>query len=236
MRLHMQNDDRSSALRVYHQCKRTLQRELGVSPSKSTQDLFMQALKSEALPVTPVLLPPNTATRPLPMVGRKKEWERLLGCWRRVTEGKPHVALIMGEPGVGKSRLAEELFESCSHHPGWAVVRARCYFAQGQLAFGSVAEWLRAEPMRLARMQLPKPQLAELSRVLPEILVENQDITSPQPLTESWQRLHLYESLNAVFRKAPKPLLLYIDDLQWCDHDSLEWLLSLFLSGAADRL
>ncbi len=47
MRLHTQNSDRSSTLRVYHQCMRTLQRELGVSPSQATQDLFTQALKSE---------------------------------------------------------------------------------------------------------------------------------------------------------------------------------------------
>ena len=50
MRLHMRNHDRSSAIRVYHQCLRNLQRELGVSPSKETQDLFKQALKSEEEP------------------------------------------------------------------------------------------------------------------------------------------------------------------------------------------
>ena len=42
--------------------------------------------------------------------------------------------------------------------------------------------------------------------------------------------------LNATFRKVPKPLLLLIDDLQWCDHDSFEWLHSLFRSGTADRV
>jgi DNA-binding SARP family transcriptional activator/predicted ATPase len=236
MRLHIRNRDRSSALRVYHQCMRTLQRELGVSPGRATQDLFMQALKSEGLAIAPVELPPSAATKPLPLVGRKMEWERLLGCWRLVTQGTAHLALIMGEPGIGKSRLAEELFESCSRSSNHATARARCYFAQGQLAYGPVAELLRAEPMRLARAQLPKPQLAELARVLPEILVENPEIAPPQPLTESWQRLHFYKALNAIFRKAPKPLLLLIDDLQWCDQDSFEWLHSLFRSGAGDRI
>ena len=60
-------------------------------------------------------------------------------------------------------------------------------------------------------------------------------LAQPQPLTESWQRLHLYEALNVAFSNAPKPLLLLIDDLQWCDQDSFEWLHSLFRSGAADR-
>jgi DNA-binding SARP family transcriptional activator/predicted ATPase len=235
MRLHLLNQDRSSALRVYHQCKRNLQRELGVSPGKVTQDLFMQALKSEDLSRAPAELPPSAATKPLPMFGRKLEWERLQGCWRRVTEGEPHFALIIGEPGAGKSRLAEELFESCSHNPNWSAARARCYFAQGQLAYGPVSEWLRAEPLRRVRAHLPKTQLAELARVLPEVLVDNPELASSQPLTESWQRLHLYEALNAAFRSAPKPLLLLIDDLQWCDQDSFEWLHSLFRSEAADR-
>jgi predicted ATPase len=55
----------------------------------------------------------------------------------------------------------------------------------------------------------------------------------PHPLTESWERRHFYESLNAAFAKATKPLLLLIDDLQWCDQDSFEWLHSLFRAEAA---
>jgi DNA-binding SARP family transcriptional activator/predicted ATPase len=235
MRLHARNQDRSSVLRVYHQCMRNLQRELGISPGKATQDLFTQALKSEDLTSAPAELPPVAATLPLPMVGRKMELERLLGCWRMVTQGEAHLALILGEPGIGKSRLAEKLFQSCSGYPDCAGARARCYFAQGQLAYGPVAEWLRAEPLRSARARLAKPQLAELARVLPEILVEHPEIAPPQPLTESWQRRHFYEALNAAFRTAPKPLLLLIDDLQWCDHDSFEWLHSLFRSGVAGR-
>jgi len=235
MRLHVRNHDRSSALRVYHQCMRNLQRELGISPSKPTQELFLRALKSEDMPSAPAELPSYAATTPLPMVGRKVEKEGLLGCWQLATQGAAHFALILGEPGIGKSRLAEEIFESCSRSPSHAA-RASCYFAQGQLAYGPVAEWLRAEPLRAARVQLPKPQLAELTRVLPEILVENPEIAPPQSLMESWQKHGFYEALNATFRKAPKPLLLLIEDLQWCDHDTFAWLHSLFRSGAAERI
>ena len=207
---------------------RNLHRELGVSPSKATQDLFVQTLKAEDVSAAPAEAPAHAAVKPLALVGRNPEWQRLLACWRRVTEGGTHFALILGEPGIGKTRLADELFQFCEGAPVGAAARARCYFAQGQLAYAPVAEWLRAEPLRSAQSQLPKSQLAELARVVPEILVDHPDIAAPQPLTQSWQRRHLHEALNAAFRKAPKPLLLLIDDLQWCDQDSFEWLHSLF--------
>ena len=66
MRLHLRNHDRSSALRVYHQCMRNLQRELGVSPSKSMQEMLKEVLKSEELPSAPAELPPYAATKPPP--------------------------------------------------------------------------------------------------------------------------------------------------------------------------
>ncbi|MGH9667378.1 MAG: ATP-binding protein, partial [Bryobacteraceae bacterium] len=58
----------------------------------------------------------------------------------------------------------------------------------------------------------------------------------PSPLTESWQRRHFYESLHAAFGKSRKPILLYLDDMQWCDPDSLEWLHALLTSSAAAGL
>ena len=236
MRLHLRNNDRSSALRVFHQCKRSLQRELGVSPGKATQDIFTEVLKSGEAPQDAVTIPPSMApTKPLPLVGRRLEWERLSACWRRVSEGESHFVLITGEPGIGKTRLAEEFVERCSQESGKIAATARCYSVQGQFAYGPVTEWLRAEPLRIARQKLPRPQLSELVRLVPEIVIETPGLASPQPLAESWQRLHLHEALTSALRLTAKPLLLLVDDLQWCDQDSFDWLLSLFRSASADR-
>ena len=143
-------------------------------------------------------------------------------------------AVILGEPGIGKSRLAEELYDWCERR-GSAAARARCYAAQGQLAYAPVAEWLRAGRLGDACTQLTQPQLGELARVLPEILSSNPGLDRPRPLTESWERHHFYGSLRAAFSHARKPLLLWIDDLQWCDRDTFEWLHSLFRSAGASQ-
>jgi len=232
IRLHAGNQDRASALRAYHQCMKVLRRELGVEPGAATRALFEQILRSDPAGVEAPggggeLPPAGAAPVPLPLVGRKKEWDGLTGCWRQTVRGRTHLVVISGEPGIGKSRLAEEIFEWCvrDRRP---VARTRCYAAQGQLAYAPIAEWLRAEPLRAACSHLPQPRLAELARVLPEILAQSPGMPRPHPLTESWERRHFYDSLNAAFAKASKPLLLLIDDLQWCDPDSFEWLHSLF--------
>ncbi len=225
IRLHAANGDRASALRAYHQCMRVLRRELAVEPEAATRELFERVLKSEAPAAHSE--PPSSAVAPaMPLVGRQREWDRLLECWRGAA-GPVRLALISGEPGIGKSRLAEELVEWCGRRQG-AVARARCYAVHGQLAYAPIAEWLRGEPLRDARARLPKSQLVELARVLPEILAEDASITRPHPLTESWERHHFFESLTAALAGTRKPLLLVIDDLQWCDPDSLEWMHWLF--------
>ncbi len=227
IRLHGANRDRASSLRAYHQCMRILRREVGVDPSEPTRELFELALKSSLATNVPAEVPSVHSDARSPMIGRKKEWLRLIENWHVAAGGHIHLVVIPGEPGIGKSRLAEELYAWCTqrHVP---AARARCYAAQGRLAYAPVAEWLRSEPLRAACAELPHSQVAELARVLPEILAEDPSIPKPQPLTESWERRHFYDALNAAISRARKPLLLVIDDLQWCDQDSFEWLHSLF--------
>ncbi|MDQ6705760.1 MAG: AAA family ATPase, partial [Acidobacteriota bacterium] len=146
----------------------------------------------------------------------------------------PRVVVISGEPGIGKTRLADELYQSCIRQ-GHAVTRSRCYPGQGQVAYAPVAEWLRSDAVRAGWTNLRPQQLAELARLVPEIGEQYPEIEpvrpgEPTPLAESWQRLHLYESLSAAFGKSRKPILLYLDDMQWCDLDSFEWLNTLLTS------
>ena len=244
MRLHAANHDRSSALRAYHQCLRVLRREMGVEPGSATVELFERILKAKPEPEAshdrisgfPVkgVSPPQRARA---LIGRTREWQQLTAAWDAATEIGPRVALISGEPGIGKTRLADELFQSCVSR-GHAVARSRCYAGQGQVAYAPVAEWLRSDVVRAGWSSLTPEQAVELARLAPEILdhfakIELRGSGEPLALTESWQRLRFYESISAAVGNSRKPLLLYLDDMQWCDPASLEWLNALLTSPAA---
>jgi DNA-binding SARP family transcriptional activator/predicted ATPase len=244
MRLHAANHDRASALRAYHQCMRILRREMGVEPGPATVELFERILKAKSetgvsrenvpeLPVKSV----DAASGARALIGRDREWQQLIAIWETAAELGPRVALISGEPGIGKTRLADEFFHLCVSR-GHAAARSRCYAGQGQVAYAPVAEWLRSDEIRAGWSSLTVEQAAELARLAPEIRdhfakIDRRASGEPLSLTESWQRLRFYESINAAVGKSRKPLLLYLDDMQWCDPASLEWLNSLLTSPAA---
>jgi DNA-binding SARP family transcriptional activator/predicted ATPase len=236
IRLHIRNHDRASAVRSYHQCMRVLRRELGVDPEPATRELYQQALKSEASPAAGSTAPPASAANAMPIVGREREWKQLLDCWSLVANGKTHLAVIMGEPGIGKSRLAEELYDWCSSHENATVARARCYAAHGQLAYAPIADWLRSPALRTGFSRLPKNQFEELVRVLPEVLADDPALSPRRPFNENWQRRHFFEALHTAFGEASRPLLLMIDDFQWCDQDSIDYLHALFRPSRAGNI
>jgi DNA-binding SARP family transcriptional activator/predicted ATPase len=244
IRLHASNNDRPSALRAYHQCMRILRRELGIEPGSSTLELFQRVLKAEpvasgeataAPPAPAAARPPTPKVRA--MVGRVKEREQLAAAWQAVAEEGPRVAVILGEPGIGKTRLAEEFYQWCTEQ-GHAAARSRCYAGQRQAAYAPVAEWLRSDVVRAGWAALKHQQRGELARLAPEIWEKFAEAghdgpAQPGPLAESWQRLHFFEALTASFGKVRRPFLLYLDDMQWCDPDTFEWINALLASTAA---
>ncbi|MBV8834849.1 MAG: AAA family ATPase [Acidobacteriaceae bacterium] len=247
IRLHAGNGDRASALRAYHKCMRILRRELGVEPGTATRQLFEQILKESG--GVPVKSAPTVATaanafpvreNTYAMVGRTEEWNALITAWQKAVERGPRVALISGEPGIGKTKLADEFYSWCSRN-GHAVARSRCYAGQGQRSYSPLVELLRSDSVRMGWTKLASRQTVELARVIPEITAHlsghepwlSGDITR---LPESMQRLRLYESLNAAIGGSAKPLLLFLDDMQWCDTDTFDWLATFLRSHEASRV
>src|SRR5262249_40193690 len=159
MQLHDARGDRARALRVYHVCAATLERELGIEPSAQTREAYDALLPVQREPAA-VKRPAGRVAGP-PLVGRAAQWRRLTALWRTAETGGAQFVLVTGEPGVGKTRLIEE-FRAWSAHRGAVSVAARSYAAEGALAYGPLVAWLRAEPLKVRLQRLDRARLSEL--------------------------------------------------------------------------
>ncbi|HEX9370854.1 MAG TPA: AAA family ATPase [Roseiflexaceae bacterium] len=235
MQLHALNGDRGSALRVYHDCAAMLERELGAAPGSDTRAVYARMLDTAPEPMPVSQAAPTTAATPRSLVGRGQELQELLAAWQAAAGGQSRLALLTGEAGIGKTRLAEELLAWVGQRGG-ATARTRAYAAEGRLAYALVADMLRAGIYHDRLAQLDDVWLTEVARLLPEILADRPALPQPQPLTDGWQRRRLFEALARAVLLADQPLLLLIDDLQWADQETLEWLHYLLRFAPEARL
>lgn len=218
MHLHVALGDRGSALRVYHSCATALIRELGVEPSATTRLVYERLLNLEKEETRPSPVPAGTT-----LLGREKAWAQLQAAWQRARGGQPHLVLIRGEAGIGKTRLAEALLE-WANRQGILTLSAHCYSVAGQLALAPLVDWLRTAYFRPAIDALDPLQRADLARLMPEVAERT---ATHAPLTlggDSWQRQRLFDVLARLTLWQDQPRILLIDDLQWCDSETVDWL------------
>jgi DNA-binding SARP family transcriptional activator len=228
MRCHARHGGRATALHLYQQCAALLKKELGIQPSAATRATYREILDLDAeAPV--ILAAPRTVVYSL--VGRNAEWLALLNAWQAASAGRPRLFLIRGEAGIGKSRLAEELIGWCGRQR-ITVLTARCYAGEGRLAYAPIAAWLKSDALQSTLTKLDAASLTDVARLRPEIVATRPDIPAPERDLESWQCLRFFEALAQTFRSAA-PLLLVLDDLQWADAETIEWL-HYFLRSAAE--
>ncbi|MCL4861244.1 MAG: AAA family ATPase [Caldilineaceae bacterium] len=229
MRLRNLRGDRAGALRVYYDCVRVLKRELGVEPSAATQKIYEQIVNStQSIPALGQTLPTRTDTQTrlaatVPLVGRGEAWQQVQIAWQKASQGVPHLLVIAGEAGIGKTRLAEELL-MWANQQGVRTARTRSYAAQGELAYAPISELLRSPTLHPYLNNLSDLWRTEVARLLPELLTECPTLTPPGPLAESWQRQRFFEALARAFLIDEQPLLLLLDDLQWCNEETLRCL------------
>jgi predicted ATPase len=77
--------------------------------------------------------------------------------------------------------------------------------------------------VRQSLPNLPDVWLSEISRLLPELLIERPDLAAPNPIQEAWQQQRFFSALAHVILGLPQPILLFVDDLQWCQPDLWNW-------------
>lgn len=176
-----------------------------------------------------------------PFTGREREYEKLKARWLQALENCSQTVHIIGEAGLGKSRLIVELTHEIQQSGG--VVRAcRCspYHRNSPLypfigLLSQVLAFALNQPMEEKRKSL-RNLLEDLQLDSPErfhvlaSLLEIGDQQSPKPeMTPQRQRQLTLETLVALFhaRAARQPLLFIMEDLQWADPSTLDLLATL---------
>ena len=227
--------DRSGAVSTYHHCASVLECELGVAPDPSTRTAF-QRLMAHARPAArPLAAAGNSgAGRPglavAQLFGRSAELSVLQKVWRAAEAGRRGLVLVRGGAGVGKTRLVSEVAE-IARSQGAVVVMTQCFGTAGRLALAPVADWLRNDAIQAAVATLHPAWRAEVGRLIPAGGYGDRG-TSPRATADAWQRHRFFEGLARALLAVRRPLLLVLDNVQWCDQETLAFI--TFCLGLAD--
>jgi tetratricopeptide (TPR) repeat protein len=159
------------------------------------------------------------------MVGRARELALLEQAWQRTqAEAAVHVALVVGEPGIGKSRLVDEFAD---RHPDAVVRRTRCLPGGEGPAISPMAEIVRAEvdelPDVFALVEPDRSAQAWMRRLLAPLLrsrpgsTESRRAVEPSEVVASWLRF-------SVGVASLGPRVFVFEDLHWADATALSFL------------
>jgi len=190
----------------------------------------VQAFELQWEPVfaTAVALPERLNELPATgYVGRVTERARLNELWREVCEGPLRLALISGEAGVGKTRLATHMALE-AHGEGATVLYGRCdedlgvpYQPWAQ-ALGHLVE----EAPRLILDRHVERYGGDLARLVPALSDRLPELPAPHQSDPETERYLLYAAATGLLEAAAEqePLLLILDDLHWADAPTLSLL------------
>ncbi|MFC5952750.1 ATP-binding protein, partial [Pseudonocardia lutea] len=155
------------------------------------------------------------------LVGRLGELDLLEERWGRAATGRPGLVLLRGDAGVGKTRLMTEAAERVRRAVA-VVAGARCFGTAGRLALAPVADWLRTPAIRSALTDLDPVWRTEVERLVPT--TRTRDGPGPPAMVDAWQRHRFYEGLARGLLHSGRPVLLTIDNLHWCDPETLAFV------------
>ncbi|HET7855248.1 MAG TPA: BTAD domain-containing putative transcriptional regulator, partial [Gaiellaceae bacterium] len=230
----------AEALEAYQAARRELVDALGIEPSPELQELERQILRQDpsldlAAPAAPTeegsAAPGRRAAGTF--VGRELELEQLDAGLEDAMSGRGRLFLLVGEPGIGKSRLADE-FASRAKQRGANVLWGRCWEAGGASAYWpwvqSLRSYVRAHDAEQLR-SLVADRAPELAQLLPELEGLSTDLPASRVLDPDSARFRLFDSVTGFLRNASREraLVLVLDDLHAADEPSL--LLLRFLAA-----
>ena len=216
----------AEALAAYQGARRTLVEELGIEPSRELRELENAILRQDpSLDLVPASDGDALKASRGVFVGREGELEELLGGLDAALSGRGGLYLLVGEPGIGKSRLGEELIRSARSR-GFHVLVGRCWEAGGAPAYWPWVQALRGYVRECETDEL-RAQLgtgaAAVAQIIPDLRERFPDLPEPPSLDGEDARFRLFDATADFLRNASRfrPLLLALDDLHAADTPSL---------------
>ncbi|HEX2319848.1 MAG TPA: AAA family ATPase [Streptosporangiaceae bacterium] len=241
MRLQADLGDRAGALSTYHHCASVLERELGVVPDQATQELLARLMKpGEAVLKVPAPKALASPSRPgaasAQLIGRSRELGLLSESWQTAAAGRAGLVVVRGGAGVGKTRLVAEVADLARAN-GAVIASTQCFAARGRLPLAPVADWLRNPAVRPGIDRLEDAWRIEVHRLVPTDHGDSADVAGARATVDAWQRHRFFEGLARALIGPGRPTLLILDNLHWCDEETLAFLaFSLALDPAAPLL
>ena len=221
MRAYVSLGRRAAALRQYQICLDVLQRELQAEPEPDTKALYLDLLRHSS--IVPRAVEPAAVWPRAPLTGREVELAVLTSVLDGALAGTRRTAVVLGEAGVGKTRLVEELVADAAAR-GCLVLQARAYETETGLP---LALWVGA---------FRSAGVVEDRAVIEALGSEWRDALNPlfrelpgrrrRGSVETENQLRIFEALSrlAATVAAARPLVLVLEDLQWADATSLRFL------------
>jgi DNA-binding SARP family transcriptional activator len=226
--------DRSGALSEYELLRERLRRELGVVPAAPTRELA-DDLRHLAVEATDAYTVP-AALRPFTLVGRDRELRELERAWSVASSGRGGVAVITGEPGIGKTRLAVELLARVTDR-GARTASCAALDLAGAAPLGLWAELIRE---LVDQVEPPPPDAAwpsDLAVLAPDVELRFGRERERRPtVSPDLERARLYQATVELISWASRrtPVVLLIEDIHLADTPSLD--LAGFVGRQSARL
>ena len=232
MRLCALSGQRNRALAQYEELMNLLRDQLGVEPLEETRELYesilVQRVEEESAsrseePIGPLI----------PLAGRGEGYEKLRDGWLRTLQGAMQFTLVLGEGGVGKTRLIKSFMDATTSTRRTSVLKGRCYDLAPLVPYQPFIEILRSalsEETELAEQSLAtvsRDVLEDLVRLVPELWELRQDLPLPAPLAGAEGRRRIFGSVARFLEglcEGGDPLILFLDDIHLADRDTLDLL------------
>jgi DNA-binding SARP family transcriptional activator len=233
----------ADALETFRETRARLKDELGLEPGRRLRDLQAAILAHDpsldwisedaSRPARPLL--PRRLHDAGAFIGRRDECARLERLWGEARSAS-RLALIGGEPGIGKTRLAKRIAER-AHGDGGVVLYGRCdeHLAIPYRAWADVlGQYVEAATDAMLAEHVSRHGRT-IARLAPALTRRVAQLPDAQPARPEIEQYLLFEAVAGLLQAAAeeRPLLVVLDDLHWADQPTLSLLRHVVSSGGS---